>query len=98
MEHDSTTVELRQQLKDKQFAIEKAMQRFTALEARIEAGTQLKKDSVESDAAAHLGNVPELESMLAEQQTHCSVLQQKLQAAKEVRLYCNSLHAVVERA
>lgn len=98
MAHDSHTAELRQQLKDKQFAVEKAMQRFTALEARIEAGTQLKKDSVENDAAEHLGNLPELESMLAEQQTQCSVLQQKLQAAKEVLLYCKSLPTVVEPA
>lgn len=95
MSHDSHTAELRQQLKDKQFAVEKAMQRFTAIEARIEAGTQLQKDSVGGDATPNLRNLPELESMLAEQQAHCTALQRKLQAGTEVRAHCQSLVAVV---
>lgn len=99
MTNDSNTAELRQQLKDKQFAVEKAMQRFTALEARIEAGTQLKADSADDDTAPKLRNVADLESMLAQKQSDCSTLQKKLQAAKEVPPpHCWSLCAVVALA
>jgi chromosome segregation ATPase len=84
MAHDSNTAELRQQLADKQFAVEKAMRRFKALEARIEAGTQLKKDSADAYNSPMPENGEGLEAKLAQQKAVCRTLQDNLQAAKEV--------------
>ncbi|NJR42651.1 MAG: hypothetical protein HC767_08255 [Akkermansiaceae bacterium] len=85
MTHDENTAELRQLLKDKQFAVEKSMQRFKALEARVEAGTHLKKDTVDEHAQHKPRDVADLEAILAQQRETCITLQEQLNAAKEVQ-------------
>lgn len=94
MAHDSATAALRDELKDKQFAVEKAMQRFKALEARIEAGTQLSKEQeTEQPREAQDEGKADWEAKLARQQAECTVLSGKLQAAREVHsdlnVFCN---------
>jgi predicted RNase H-like nuclease (RuvC/YqgF family) len=82
MANDSQTEELRQQLKDKQFAVEKAMQRFKALETRIETGTQLK--DIADNSAPKLRNVADMEARLVQQQADCILLREQLQDAQDV--------------
>jgi chromosome segregation ATPase len=82
LEKESKTVTMRQELRDKQFAVEKAVQRFTALEARLEAGTQIQLE--QKSELKGLKSVADLEAMLQKWQEERNSFDQQFRAAQEV--------------